>query len=145
LTRGRAVRLVLDTNVVASAMLWGGTPRHLLEAGRGPDVSLFTSLPMLRELGDVLDRRKFARKVAASGWSVDQLVGGYAQLASVVRPIETGRIAPDPDDDVVIGTALASLADAIVTGDKALLSVGSHRQVRILGVAQALEAIASHG
>ncbi|MDH3209188.1 MAG: hypothetical protein OEM00_01270 [Burkholderiaceae bacterium] len=28
------MRLVLDTNVVASALLWGGTPRLLLQAGR---------------------------------------------------------------------------------------------------------------
>ncbi len=53
------------------------------------------------------------------------------------------RIAPDPDDDVVIGTALAANADLIVTGDAGLLSVEQYRDIRIVSVADALKSIAS--
>ena len=139
------MRLVLDTNVVASAILWGGTPRLLLQAARDKRVELFTSTAMLAELTDILGRRKFARKIAASQLTIDQLVDGYAQLASVVRPVTTPRIAPDPDDDVVIGTALAAKADLIVTGDKPLLTVSEHQGVRIASVAQAIEIIEATG
>lgn len=135
------MRLVLDTNVVASALLWGGTPRQLLQARREQRITLFTSLALLAELSDILGRRKFDHKIAASPLSVDQLVDRYADLASVVRPVAVVGIAPDPDDDVVIGTALAARADLVVTGDKALRSVGEHRGVRILGVSEALAAI----
>ncbi len=139
------MRLVLDTNVVASAILWGGTPRLLLQAARDKRVELFTSTAMLAELTDILGRRKFARKIAASQLTIDQLVDGYAQLASVVRPVTTPRIAPDPDDDVVIGTALAAKADLVVTGDKPLLTVSEHQGVRIASVAQAIEIIEATG
>jgi putative PIN family toxin of toxin-antitoxin system len=139
------VRLVLDTNVVASAILWGGTPRVLLQAARDKRVELFTSTAMLAELTDILGRRKFARKIAASQLTIDQLVDGYAQLAALVRPVATPRIAPDPDDDVVIGTALAAKADLIVTGDKPLLTVSEHQGVRIVSVAQAIEIIEATG
>jgi len=139
------VRLVLDTNVVASAILWGGTPRLLLQAAREKRVELFTSTAMLAELTDILGRRKFARKIAASQLTIDQLVDGYAQLAALVRPVTTPRIAPDPDDDVVIGTALAAKADLIVTGDKPLLTVSEHQGVRIASVAQAIEIIEASG
>lgn len=135
------MRLVLDTNVVASAILWGGTPRVLLQAAREKRIDLFTSMAMLAELTDILGRRKFDKKIAASGLTIDQFVDGYAQLASVVRPSATPRIAPDPDDDVVIGTALAAKAEFIVTGDKPLLSVSEHQGVRIVGVAEAIKAI----
>lgn len=133
--------MVLDTNVVASAILWGGTPRLLLQASRDKRIDLFTSTPMLAELTDILGRRKFARKIAASLLTIDRLVEDYAQLASVVRPAATPRIAPDPNDDVVIGTALAAKAEMIVTGDKPLLSVIEHEGVRIVGIARAIEAI----
>jgi hypothetical protein len=113
----------------------------LLQASRDKRVDLFTSTPMLAELTDILGRRKFARKIAASLLTIDRLVEDYAQLASVVRPAATPRIAPDPNDDVVIGTALAAKAEMIVTGDKPLLSVIEHQGVRIVGVAQAIEAI----
>jgi uncharacterized protein len=135
------VRLVLDTNVVASAILWGGTPRLLLQAAREKRVELFTSTVMLAELTDILGRRKFAKKIAASGLTIDQLVDGYAQLAALVRPAATPRIAPDPDDDVVIGTAIAARADLLVTGDKPLLTVAEHQSVRIVGVSEAVKTL----
>lgn len=135
------MRLVLDTNVVASAVLWGGSPRLLLQAGSEKRVDLFTSAALLAELTEVLGRRKFDKKIAASTLTVDQLVDRYAALAALVRPWPTPRIAPDPDDDVVIGTALAAKADLIVTGDKALLAVAEVQGLRIVGVSQALQMI----
>jgi len=132
------VRLVLDTNVVASAMLWGGSPKLLLQAARELRVELFSSSAILVELEDILGRKKFGKKLAASGMSREQLAAAYARLAPAVRPVMVVRIAPDPDDDVIIGTALAARADAVVTGDKALLSVGQHQAVQIITVAQAL-------
>ena len=44
------MRLVLDTNVVASALLWGGMPQRLLHAGREKRAELFTSTLLLAEL-----------------------------------------------------------------------------------------------
>ena len=64
-------------------------------------------------------------------------------MAALVRPTPTPRIAPDPDDDVVIGTALAAKADLIVTGDKPLLAVAEYQGVRIVGVSHALQIIGS--
>lgn len=136
-------RAVLDTNVVASALLWGGEPLRLLQAGREQRLALFTSTPLLAELTDILARPKFGKKIAASQLTVDQLVDRYAALAALVRPLTLTGVAPDPDDDVVLGTALAAHAEWIVTGDKPLLSVGTHQGVRIVGVGQALQIIGS--
>ena len=96
------MRLVLDTNVVASAVLWGGVPLLLLQAGREKRVELFTSAALLAELTDILGRRKFDKKIAASTLTVDQLVDRYAALAALVRPTPTPRIAPDPDRKSVV-------------------------------------------
>ncbi len=133
---------MLDTNVVASALLWGGEPGRLLHAGREQRVQLFISRPLLAELTDILGRRKFEQKIAAAGLSVDQLVDRYAELAALVRPVAVTGIAPDPDDDVVIGTALAASAELIVTGDRALLTVIEHQGVRLVGVAEVVQLVA---
>ena len=69
------MRLVLDTNVVASAMLWGGNPKLLLQAGRENRAKFFAGVALLTELEDVLARPKFASKIAASMLTPDQLVG----------------------------------------------------------------------
>ena len=136
------MRLVLDTNVVASALLWGGMPQRLLQAGREKRAELFTSTLLLAELTEILGRRKFNLKISSSLMSIDQLVDRYAQLSALVRPVPISGIAPDPDDDAVIGTALAAKADLIVTGDRSLLSVLEHESIRIVRVGEALQALA---
>ena len=74
------MRLVLDTNVVASAILWGGTPQRLLYAAREQRIELFTSTPLLAELTDILGRRKFEKKIAAKA---ELIVTGDRSLRSL--------------------------------------------------------------
>lgn len=137
------MRLVLDTNVVASALLWGGSPRLLLQAARDMRVTLFTSTPLLSELTDILGRRKFEQKIAAAQLSIDEIVDRYAEMAILVRPSSISGIAPDPDDDVVIGTAMAAQADWIVTGDIPFLSIGAYQNVEVIGVGEAVQKLTS--
>jgi putative PIN family toxin of toxin-antitoxin system len=99
--------------------------------------------PLLAELTDILSRPKFERKIAASLLSVDQLVDLYTEMVAVVRPISIPRLASDPDDDVVIGTAIAAKANFVVTGDRTLLSIIEYEGVRIVSVSGALDAIVS--
>jgi putative PIN family toxin of toxin-antitoxin system len=137
------MRLVLDTNVVISAMLWHGAPNKLLRAGLESNVRFFTSSPLLAELTDVLSRPKLQRQIVRVRRSVPQLIGNYSASATRVEPFRIPPIAPDPDDDVVIGTALAAKADLIVTGDRTLRSVAQYQGVRIVSVGEALEAVAA--
>jgi len=104
-------------------------------------VELYSSPPLIAELTDVLSRPKFKSKIAASLLTVDQLIDLYAELVALVRPVPTQRLAPDPDDDVVIGTALAAKADYLVTGDKGLLSVSAYEGGRIVTVGEALQVV----
>jgi putative PIN family toxin of toxin-antitoxin system len=139
------MRLVLDTNVVASAVLWGGVPRQLLQAGREKRVSLFTSIWLLAELTDILVRPKFENKLAAAGLSIEQIVDRYAEMAAVVQP---AAIAPtvldDPDDDQVLACAMAARADLIVSGDRRhLLPLGSFEGIPIVSPAEALRLISA--
>ena len=139
------MRLVLDTNVVASAVLWGGVPRQLLQAGREKRISLFTSIPLLAELTDILVRPKFEKKLAASGLTIEQIVDRYAELAAVVQP---AAIAPtvldDPEDDQVLACAVAARADLIVSGDRRhVLPLGSFEGVSIVSPAEALRIISA--
>jgi uncharacterized protein len=86
-------------------------------------------------------RPKFRPQLASSPFTADELIERFALLATAVSPEYLPRTAPDPDDDVVIATALAARADASVTGDRGLLSVGSYAGGRILSVADALKLV----
>ena len=64
-------------------------------------------------------------------------------MVAVVRPISISRLASDPDDDVVIGTAIAAKANFVVTGDRTLLSVMEYKGGRIITVSGTLDALVS--
>jgi uncharacterized protein len=115
----------------------------LLLAGRDKQQNLFTSTPLLAELTDILSRRKFAKKLAASGLTVEQIVDRYAELATLVRPVTIApTILNDPDDDHVLACAIAARADLIVSGDKHLHGLGGEYQgIRIVTPAQAVSIV----
>lgn len=109
------MRLVLDTNVVVSALLWGGTPYALLQSAAAGDIELCTSPALLDELRRVLSRKHLAARLAKNQSSIEQTIDLYGELAIVVSPLVTARAVPrDPDDDQVVATALAAGADLLV-------------------------------
>jgi putative PIN family toxin of toxin-antitoxin system len=133
------MRLVLDTNIVASGLLWNGVPAQLVDAARADEIEIFTSRVLLAELTRVLCRAKFANVVAASGLSLDELMLSYAELATLVTPEPIpATVLIDPDDDHVLAFALAAKADIIVSGDRHLLTLKSFQQIPIVTAAEAV-------
>ena len=132
------MRLVLDTNTVLSGLLWpGGPPGKLIDAAEAGDIDLATSPALLAELTDVLHRAKFARLYAKRELAPGALFEGYAALARLVTPTTVPRTCRDPDDDHVIACAIAARAEIIVSGDRDLLELGRHGDIRIVNAASA--------
>jgi hypothetical protein len=133
------MRLVLDSNVVLSALLWRGVSYQLLKhiRNQAESISLACSAPLLAELADVLTRPAATKQLALIQRSAADVLADYTAVVEIVAPLPIPRIAPDPDDDVVIGTALAARAELVVTGDKPLLSVAKYLDVRFVSVAEA--------
>jgi putative PIN family toxin of toxin-antitoxin system len=100
----------------------------------------YTSLDLLAELTDVLERDKFARKLNAVHSTARELVLGYGELANLVHPASIPRIVKDdPDDDIVLACALAANAEAIVSGDSHLKDLKSYQSISILTANELLE------
>lgn len=120
------MRVLLDTNVLVSAILFGGLPRQLLDRGLRGDLGLFTSAALLDELEDVLrDRFAFERAAARSTRAELEAV------ADLVAPLTVPAVSRDPDDDIVLATAVAGSVAVIVTGDRDLLVLESHAGIPI--------------
>lgn len=132
------MRLVIDTNVVVSGLLWSGSPAVLLNYGLNSIVEFYSSEVLLTEFAATLGKRSIAAQLEKLGLAAHQVVSDYRNVCGLVAPTPIQSIAPDPDDDWVIATALAANADMIVTGDKPFLSIGSVGDLRIVGVAEAL-------
>ncbi|MDQ2780219.1 MAG: putative toxin-antitoxin system toxin component, PIN family [Pseudomonadota bacterium] len=138
------MKLVLDTNVVVSALIWGGVPYQLLKAAAAGEVDLVASPDLLTELRDVLGREHLASRLVSQQSTVEQAIAFYAGLVVIVSPLSTPRVVPgDVDDDHVIAAAVAGHADLVVSGDRHLLSMNSHQGIAIVAVAETLKRLAA--
>lgn len=138
----RRPRWVLDTNVVVSAMLWGGKPAQIMILAGEGEVRLFTSRALLDELTATLSKPRLAKAIAATGRSANDLIADYRQLVTVIRPKPLDRqISRDIDDDAVIASAISAQAEIIVSGDADLLVLAEVEGISICPTAQALDLI----
>ncbi len=123
------MRVVLDTNVVVSALLWGGTPQRLIEAAEEEGPELVTSEVLIAGLAGILERAKFAAKLVQLNSSPAEVVARYREIAEVIdaAPIEEAALR-DPDDAAVLACAMAARVEAIVSGDDDLHALGTYRR-----------------
>lgn len=120
------MRVLLDTNVLVSSILFGGVPRQLLEAALAGDLDLITSQPLLAELETVLTRKfEFPTSMTAS------IRAELEGLSEVVEPVQIERVTRTVADDLVLATAMAGGAEVLVTGDKELLGMESYEGIPI--------------
>ncbi len=126
------LRVVLDTSVWISALLWVGLPHRILQLAYEGRIRLCLTEPLLRELAEVLARPKLAPLLARRNTHVTELISGVLALAEFYEPAAvTGVVPEDPDDDAVIACAVAAQARWIVSGDEHLLRLGCYRGIRI--------------
>jgi putative PIN family toxin of toxin-antitoxin system len=139
-----APKLVLDTNIVISALLWNGRPGEILTLARDETIMLHSSPTLLRELREILQRPKLAKATTATGLSTGGLYRRYRRIATLTHPAPLDRAySRDPDDDHVIACALTAHADYIISGDDDLLSLDRVGNIPILSPAAFLATVAS--
>jgi uncharacterized protein len=130
------VTVVLDTNVLISALLGHGKPRRLVSKLFARHV-IVTSRQMLAELRDVLSREKFLNVSTSQADEFLVLLVSRTLLVTVRQP---PKIVPeDPDDDIVLATAREAQAEYLVSGDKHLLKLQEFKGIRIVTVNEMLE------
>ena len=126
------MRIVCDTNILVSGVLFGGHARRLLLLAAQGDLVNFTSPDLLREAEDVLLRPKF-------GLHPDQvfnIIALFRDTFELVSPsCRINAIAADPADNMVLEAAEAASARFIVSGDKHLLDLAAWRSIRIVSPA----------
>jgi putative PIN family toxin of toxin-antitoxin system len=122
-------RIVLDTNVLISAILFGGSPREALKLVISGTVDCSLSLAILDELRDVLRRPKFS-------FSPEQAFNVLEELHAVcdiISPmVKINAITEDPDDDRILECAVEAKSAFIISGDRHLLDIAEFRGIKIL-------------
>ncbi len=128
------IRAVLDTNVVVSGIIKGGSPPGRISA------ALFqrrfiavTSSALLTEAARVLSYPKISRRYHLERETINSIMTSLTLVSDCVEtPKVSWKASPDPDDDLFLACALQGNADYVVTGDQDFRSMGSFQGVQLI-------------
>lgn len=128
----RALRVVCDTNVAVSALVFrAGRLAWLRDAWAAGAVVPVVSRETVTELVRVLGYPKLRLEADEA----KSLLGEYLEHAEMIGGVQTKTRIPrcrDVDDRAFLRLAYAAKADALVTGDADLLAVAGQSRIAIL-------------
>jgi hypothetical protein len=133
------VRIVLDTNIIVAGLLSAkGPPGQLLSAWLDDEAFvLVTSQAQLAEINRVVTYEHLRPRISPE--SVADLLDNIDVTAVVLNALPKIERSPDPDDNLILATAIAGNANLIVSGDKAhVLALGQVEGISIITAREAL-------
>ncbi len=134
-------RIVIDTNILISAVFRDRTPELVLHAVRDNKAVYLTSPDIAAEVKRVLAYPKFRKYYLEIQRTPDEVYTEYVQRTEMVRPsldLETSKLR-DPKDRIILACAVGGKADVIISGDQDLIVLGTYNGIPILTPAQFLE------
>lgn len=120
-------KIVVDTNVIISAIIFGGKPRKIIKLIQENKVTASTSPILIAELLEIL-----AKKFQFTPDKIELVQELIKENFAIVYPSEIVHIASDEDDNRVLEAALKGNSNYIVTGDKDLLDIRIFKNISIL-------------
>ena len=132
--------VVLDTNIWVSAIIWGGIPDEIISLQEQRKIEIASSRKLLSELENTFNKKKIQTKLEALQLTTSSAISLVYDSVNIY-PIEE-LIVPelrDPDDTIVLATAIAANAEVIITGDRDLLILQEYQNIQIMTATDFLE------
>ena len=125
------MRLVIDTNVLLSALMSTDSPSaEILTFWRNRKISVLTAAEQIAEIARVTRYPRIRARLLPA--LAGRLVSRLRDVAIVIEKLPTVDLSPDPDDNYLLAIAEAGQAHFLVTGDKPLLGLKRHKSTRIV-------------
>lgn len=137
------MRAVIDTNVIISALYYGGTPQSIIELIDERLVTPCYSDETWEELTRVLFRRKFSEVRNLLPFTVEQFLGRLQErswFVSLPKPVEN-IIPHDPPDNYLLACAKAANVSFIISGNIHITRLGTFEHIPIRTPRQFLDTI----
>ena len=128
------MRVVLGSNIVVSAIVFGGKPEEVVDLARTRKIRAVYSEPMLSEVLRILEVKFGFSKSRLQ--TVNKL---FSRRMTFVTPEQALHVLADDPDNRILEAAVAGNCDHIVTGDKPLLALGKYKNIEILSVNEFLK------
>lgn len=133
------MRVVLDTNVLVSALLFTGITSQMVPLWQKGSITVLLSREILDEYLRVLAYPKFQLSEEEIKGLIEEELLPFVQVIKPGTRIHV--VKRDPSDNKFLECAVAGKADALISGDKDLLVIRHYRRIRIQTVSQFLDSI----
>jgi len=137
--RAPSPRVVLDTNVLISALLFGGLPGRLVPLWQRREIVLLVSPEVLKEYIKVLSYPKFGLDEEEIKSILREEVLPYFDPVKPVTPVEV--VGEDPSDDKFLSLAVDGKAKFLVSGDLRLLGIKRYCETAIVTASAFLDLV----
>lgn len=122
------LEVVIDTNVLVSAITGGRTTKGVYEDLRKGKFTIVLSEPLLGELLEVFSRPEFETEHS----DFEDFIAFIHTYSKIIKADQKVNICRDPEDNMIIECAIAGKVKYIVTGDKDLLALKSTHGISII-------------
>ena len=129
------MNIVLDTNIVASAIFFGGKPREVVELLFLENIHSYVTTEIVEEYEETIEYLKNKYPGKKPQLPLTQIISA----CNVIDSTSQITICRDPDDDKFINCAKDAQAIYIVRGDKDLLSIQQIDGIEIVTASQFME------
>jgi len=122
------IKVVLDSNIIISALVFGGKPRIILEKIIFGKIEGIISTDILNELLGVLkDKFKY---IPEELLKIKNLISN--RFITIKTNYIPNIIKEDPDDNFVLAICHKADINCVVTGDRHLLDVREYKGIKII-------------
>lgn len=126
----KIIRVVLDTNVLISALLFKGELSRIVGLWQKGKIIPVISKETFDELRTVLEYSKFSLSRAEIKSLIEHDILPFFEVVNVSKHVK--GTCRDPEDDKFISCAISASVDWIVTGDKDLSDLKKYHSIRII-------------
>lgn len=133
------MKVVLDTNVIISGLLWKKTTEALFDLADEKKIIICLTPKIIEEILNVLDYLKIKKQLDKINLTPKEIINYLLQISEFYPDIDIEIDLLDKSDKIFLAALVASKADCLVTGDDHLLSIREFRGFKILKVREFLE------
>ncbi len=137
------MRVVADTNVVISGLLWGGPPNQIMKWARDGRLEILACERTAEELRRVIQYEKFLQRLSVLNVTPQEFFAYFMNLAHFVPDVEKipNIIKADRFDNIFLAMAQTHHAHLITSGDRHLLKLKQYRSIEIVTPSEAVQVI----
>lgn len=126
------MKVVLDTNVIISGLLWKAHTRVLFDLIDEGRIQLCLTFQIIKEIERVLNYSHIKRQLNSIDLTVAEIIGYLLQVSHIYPDTEIDVDILDQSDKIFLAAAQVSNAQYLITGDKHLLTIESFQETKII-------------